>query len=151
MLYANSREHFRNYCLSHVQLIAFLNFALLFLKIICRVSVEMSFFDIVHQLCIQREHLGAIQIIREPVWSWLRDHCASLTTMSANAAFSDILTTNTIGASTDDVKSVFLIQQRNQSFCSLCDKYKTICTTNILMTELSTNCIILCINSVWMS
>ena len=56
-----------------------------------------EFFDIIHQSCIQREHVGAIEIAREPVWSWLRDHCASFTTMTADALFSDIFRTNTIG------------------------------------------------------
>ena len=116
----------------HVHLIAFLKFVWPFLKIICRVSVEMIIFDIAPQSCIQREHFGAIEIAREPVWSWLRDHCASLTTMSADAVFSHIFRTNTTGVLTDDIKSLLLIQQRNQSFCSLCSN-QIVTNTNIFV------------------
>ena len=42
-------------------------------------------------------------------------------TMSADAVFSDIFTLNTVGIMTHHLESLFLIQLRNHSVCSLCN------------------------------
>lgn len=114
----NGRAHFSNYCLSHVGKFScavdcFLELCFAVFKNHLQNVSRNEFFDIIHQSCIQREHLGAIEVAREPLWSWLRDHCASFGTMSADAVFSDIFRANTIGVLTDDIKSSFLIQQCN--------------------------------------
>ena len=58
---------------------------------------------------------------REPVWGHLREHCNSFASMSTNAVFSDTFRLNTVGAMTElELKSLFLIQQSNQSVCSFC-------------------------------
>lgn len=59
--------------------------------------------------------------VREPVWAYLRQHCNSFATMSADAVFSDIFTLNTVGAMTQELKSLFLIQHENRTICSLCN------------------------------
>ena len=59
-------------------------------------------------------------LIREPIWAHLRERCNSFASMSANAVFSDIFRLNTVGAMTQELKSLFLIQQSNQSVCSFC-------------------------------
>ena len=41
--------------------------------------------------------------------------------MSADAVFSDIFTLNTVLIMTEELKSLFLLQQTNQSVCSLCN------------------------------
>ena len=41
--------------------------------------------------------------------------------MSLDAVFSDIFTLNTVGVMTEELKSLFLIQQSNQSICSSCN------------------------------
>ena len=37
--------------------------------------------------------------------------------LSADAVFSDILTLNTVGVMTQELKSLFLVQRSNQSVC----------------------------------
>ena len=60
-------------------------------------------------------------LVREPVWGHLREHCNSFASMSTNAVFSDTFRLNTVGAMTElKLKSLFLIQQSNQSVCSFC-------------------------------
>ena len=60
-------------------------------------------------------------VVREPVWVYLRQHCNSFAAMSADAVFSDIFTLDTVGMMTEELKSLFLIQQSNQSVCSSCN------------------------------
>ena len=59
--------------------------------------------------------------LREPVWAHWRRHCNSFAACSDDAVFSDIFTLNTIGAMTDELKSLFLVQQSNQTVCSSCN------------------------------
>ena len=60
-------------------------------------------------------------LVREPVWGHLRERCNSFASMSTNAVFSDTFRLNTVGAVTElELKSLFLIQQSNQSVCSFC-------------------------------
>ena len=59
-----------------------------------------------------------MSLIREPVWSYLRQLCNSFASMSAHAVFSDIFTLNTVGTMNQQLESLFLIQQKNQSVCS---------------------------------
>ena len=81
----------------------------------------MIFFSILYQSHVLRESSCDMNQVREPVWAWLREHCPSFTTMSADAVFSDIFRINTVGDMTDELKSLFLIDQRNLSTCSLCN------------------------------
>ena len=60
-------------------------------------------------------------VVREGVWTYLRQHCNSFASMSADAVFSDIFTLNTVGVMTEELRSVFFIQQSNQSICSSCN------------------------------
>ena len=53
--------------------------------------------------------------VREPVWTYLRQHCNSFATLSADAVLSDIFTVNTVGMMTQELKSLFLLQKSNQS------------------------------------
>ncbi|CAH3186820.1 unnamed protein product, partial [Porites lobata] len=93
-----------------------------------KITTRNEFFDVIYESCNQRENLGAIDIVREPVWLWLRDHCSSFSAMTANAVFSDIFTLNTVGELSEDLKSLFVVQQCNQSRCASCGNqiiYKT--------------------------
>ena len=40
--------------------------------------------------------------------------------MTANAVFSDIFTLSTVGVLSEDLKSLFVVQQCNHSCCTLC-------------------------------
>lgn len=119
------RNHFQNYCLTHDQ------------KFSCAVDCFLElcygifwtrhhnvtrneFFDIIYESCNSRQLFGAVETAREPVWSSIRNRCPSFLGMTANAVFSDIFTMRNVGSLSDDLKSLFLIQQRSQTCCSLC-------------------------------
>ena len=76
-------------------------------------------FEILYQSNMQRENIGAVETVREPVWSWLQEHCASFAPMTAVAVFSNIFTMNALRFNWWP-EVTFFIQQCNQSFCSLC-------------------------------
>ena len=77
-----------------------------------------GFFQDIYEACNQRENLGAAEVVLEPVWSLIRDPCPSFSAMTADTVFSDIFTMQTFGDLTNDFKSLYLIQQCNQTcFC----------------------------------
>ena len=131
--YSFGRDHFSNYCLNNAGKFscAVDCFLELCYGVFCNhlhSTTRNEFFDVIYESCNQRENLGAIDIVREPVWLWLRDHCSSFSAMTANAVFSDIFTLNTVGVLSEDLKSLFVVQQCNQSCCASCGKqiiYKT--------------------------
>lgn len=99
------RDHLRNYCLNHVAKFScavdcFLELCFFVFKNHLENITRNVFFDIVYQSFIQRENHGAIEIVREPVWSWLRNHCSSFSTISADAVFSDVFRMSTFGVLT---------------------------------------------------
>ena len=79
-----------------------------------------EFFQIVHESCNARQILGVVEDVRDPLWSWIRNHKASFFAMIADAVFSDIFSERTFGRMTDELKSFFILQQYNQSSCTLC-------------------------------
>ena len=123
--YSFGRDHFSNYCLNNAG--KFSCAVDCFLELCYGVfynhlhnTTHNEFFDIIYESCNQREILGAIDIVREPVWLWLRDHCTSFSAMTANAVFSDIFTLSTVGVLSEGLNSLFVVQQCNQSCCGSC-------------------------------
>ena len=123
--YSFGRDHFSNYCLNNAG--KFSCAVDCFLELCYGVfwnhlhnTTRNEFFDLIYESCNQRENPGAIDIVREPVWLWLRDHCSSFSAMTASAVFSDIFTLSTVGVLSEDLKSLFVVQQCNQSCCSSC-------------------------------
>lgn len=128
----NSRKHFMNICLTQpgkfscaVDSFLELTFAIFkdSLKHACIDSND--FFQIVVKACLQLENNDAqadITVVREPVWAYLRQHCYSFATSSDDAVFSDIFTLNTVVVMTQELKSLFLVQQIEQSICLCCSK-----------------------------
>ena len=80
-----------------------------------------------------------LELLREPVWAWLRQHCPSFTDMSANAVFSDIFRLSTVGQMNMELKSLFLIEQTNQSFFCTCNHPITKCTSVFVLYKTSRN------------
>lgn len=105
------------------------------------IFIVMSFFDIICESCNQCKNLGAIDIVREPVWLWLRDRCISFSPMSADTVFSDIFTLFTVGVLSEDLKSFFVAQQCNQSCCASCGN-QIIYNTSIFVLYISCSDII---------
>ena len=108
-------------------------------------------------------------VVRERVWAYLREHCSSFASMTADAVFSDIFTLNTVGVMTQELESLFLIQaplslHHNQFenyvseavlpnsrtlYCELCEENfgdismlrHVVTLPTFLIAELSSNCI----------
>ena len=124
----NERRNFMNYCLTHPSKFScavdsFLELTFAIFKDLLKHVNRNEFFEILFQACIQLEKydvLTDMTVVREDVWTYLRQHCNSFASMSADAVFSDIFTLNTV-VMTEELKSLFLIQQSNQSICSSCN------------------------------
>ena len=117
---SNVRDHFRNYCLTSVGKFScavdcFLELCFLVFRNHLENITCNEFFRVIYLSCIQRQNLGAVEVVREPLWSLVRYRCESFFAMTADAVFSDIFTLRTVGDLTDDLKSLFLVQQCNQS------------------------------------
>ena len=118
-------NHFRNYCLSHAGKFScavdcFLELCFSVFHNDLHNINRNEFFNIVYESCNIRLNLGAVELVRQPVWSWIKDHCASFSAMTADAVFSDIFTSRTFGDISEDLKSMFLVKQCNQTLCTLC-------------------------------
>ena len=60
-----------------------------------------EFFQKLSEACFQLENYDLqtdMTLIREPIWAHLRERCNSFASMSANAVFSDIFRSNTVGS-----------------------------------------------------
>lgn len=94
-----------------------------------------DFFDMVLQACQQLEMqsvLTDLMNVREPVWAHLRRHCNSFAACSDDAVFSDTFNLNTVGAMKDELKSLFLVQQSNQTVFSSCNN-PIVSNTNVFV------------------
>ena len=123
---SNVRDYFHNYCLTNVgkfpcAVDCFLELCYFVFRNHLQNTTYNDFFQVIYDSCNQRENLGAVEVVREPVWSLIRDRCASFSAMTANAVFSDIFTMQTFGDLTNALKSSFLIEQCNQTCCTLCN------------------------------
>ena len=115
-----------------------------FLELSCVIFVDSlrnisrnPFLEILYHACLLLQNSNVhtdLELLREPVWAWLRQHCPSFTDMSANAVFSDIFRLSTVGQMNMELKSLFLIQQTNQSFCCTCNHPITKCTSVFVYT-----------------
>ena len=117
-----------NYCLTHpgkfsCAVDSFLELSFVIFKDAVKDIQRNEFFQILFETCEQLQDDVQIDmtVVREPIWAYLRQHCNSFAAMSANAVFSDIFTLNTVGIMTQELKSLFVIQQNNQSICSSCN------------------------------
>lgn len=125
----NARRHFMNSCLTHsgkfsCAVDCFLELSVAIFKDSLKDIERNEFFQTLFEACLQLENHNVqteMTEVREAVWVYLRQHCNSFAAMSADAVFSDIFTLNTVGMMTEELKSLFLIQQSNQSICSSCN------------------------------
>ena len=109
------RNHFQNYCLTHFGKFScavdcFLELCYFIFWTPLHNITRNEFFDIIYESCNARQNFGAVDIVREPVWSSIRNQCPFFYGMTADAVFSDIFTTRTVGNLSVDLKSLFLIQ-----------------------------------------
>ena len=127
---ANSnRRHFMNYCLTHsgrfsCAVDSFLELAFAIFRDSLQHVERNEFFQTLFEACVHLQSCNVetdMTLIREPVWAYLRQHCNSFATMSADAVFSDIFKLSTVGVMTQELQSLFLVKERNQSVCSLCN------------------------------
>lgn len=118
-----------NYCLTHpgrysCAVDSFLEHAFAIFGDSLQNIERNEFFETLYEACLHLQNCNVgtdMSLIREPVWSYLRQRCNSFASMSAHAVFSDIFTLNTVGTMNQQLESLFLIQQKNQSVCSSCN------------------------------
>ena len=138
-------RHFINYCFKHPG--KFSCAVDCFLELSCVIFVDSlrnisrnPFFEILYHACfilLQNSNVHTdLELLREPVWAWLRQHCPSFTDMSANAVFSAIFRLSTVSQMNMELKWLFLIQQTNQSFCCTCK----VQIQNVLVSLFYTRC-----------
>ena len=102
-----------------MQLIAFLSYVILFCPNHLQNITCNDFCQVIYELCNQRKNLGAVEVVREPLWPLIRG--PSFSAMITDAVFSDIFTMQTFGDLTNDLKALFLIQQCSQTCCIVCN------------------------------
>ena len=125
-------RHFINYCFKHPGKFSCAVDCFLELSCVIFVDSRNPFFETLYHVCLLLQNSNVhtdLELLREPVWAWLRRHCPSFSDMSANAVFSDIFRLSTVGQMNMELKSLFLIQQTNQSFCCTCNHRITKCTS----------------------
>lgn len=135
---SNVRDHFRNYCLTNVGKFScavdcFLELCYFVFRNHLQNITCNDFFQVISEACNQRAIVGAVDVVREPIWSLIRGRCPSFSSMTANAVFSDIFTMQAFGDLTSDLKSLFLIQQCNQTCCTLCNNQILKTTSTIVL------------------
>ena len=123
-LLSPGRSHNTNYCLTNVAKFScavdcFLELCYFVFRNHLENITCNDIFQVIYDSCNRRENLGAVEIVREPVWSLIRGRCTSFSAMTADAVLSDIFTMQTFGDLTNDLKSLFLIEQCNQTCCAL--------------------------------
>ena len=74
------RSHFQNYCLRHFGKFScavdcFLELCYAIFRSQLHNITRNDFFDLIYESCIARQNLGAVDIVREPVWSYIRNFC----------------------------------------------------------------------------
>lgn len=83
---SNVRDYFRNYCLINVGKFScavdcFLELCYFVFRNHLQNITCNDFFQVIYELCNQRENLGAVEIKRKPVWSLIRGRCPSFSTL----------------------------------------------------------------------
>ena len=111
----NNRRHFMNYCLTHsgrfsCAVDSFLELTFAIFRDSLRRVERNDFFQTLFEACVHLQSCNGemdMTLIREPVWAYLRQHCNSFATMSADAVFSDIFKLSTVGVMTEELQSFF--------------------------------------------
>ena len=96
----DNRRHFMNYCLTHpgrysCAVDSFLELAFAIFGDSLQHIERNEFFETLYEACLHLQNCNVdtdMSLIREPVWSHLRQRCNSFASMSAHAVFSDIFT-----------------------------------------------------------
>ena len=70
---------------------------------------------------------------REPVWSYIKDVCSSLSATDCNACFSQIFKKKTFGYLNEEKESLFMRLRTFDSFCRSCSNSLTL-NSSILLT-----------------
>lgn len=68
-----------------------------------------------------RENTSFLREIRDPVWSYLIQHCASFVPRDCNACFSQIFEEQTFGYLNEEEEKLFTTLRNFESFCVTCE------------------------------
>lgn len=117
-----------------------------FFPFLSKLSARSEFLELLfNALADYCEFSNKIQLlseIRDPVWSYLRQHCSSFQARDCNAAFSQIFEEKkTFGSLNTEELSLFATQRVFESYCESCENQITLDSriffTFVTQTELS--------------
>ena len=102
----------------------------LFLPFLSKLTVRSEFpellFSALSHYCQFSGNKEFLADIREPVWLYLIEKCASFRQRDCNACFSQIFEENTFGKLTAMELSLFATQRLFESYCITCQKQVTL-------------------------
>ena len=98
----------------------------LFLPVLQKLSARSQFPELLFAAASDYQNQGGNPIhfagIREPVWSYLRDHRSLFQVRDCNASFSQIFKEKTFGKLNPDEVNLFATQRLFESYCPTCNK-----------------------------
>ena len=102
----------------------------LFFPYLSHLPARNEFTDVLFNGCSDyirsREDSLLLREIREPVWSYIIDHCSSFVARDCNACFSQIFERRTFGIMHVEEESLFATLRTFDSFCSKCANLVTL-------------------------
>ena len=112
----------------------------LFLPVLQKLSARSQFPELLFAAASDYQNQGGNPIhfagIREPVWSYLRDHRSLFQVRDCNASFSQIFKEKTFGKLNPDEVNLFATQRLFESYCPTCSKNVNL-NSNIFLTCVS--------------
>ena len=112
----------------------------LFLPVLQKLSARSQFPELLFAAASDYQNQGGNPIhfagIREPVWSYLRDHRSLFQVRDCNASFSQIFKEKTFGKLNPDEVNLFATQRLFESYCPTCNKNVNL-NSNIFLTCVS--------------
>ena len=104
--------------------------AYLFLPHLSHLPIRHTFTALLFNTCSDylnsRENSSLLKEIRDPIWSYLIEHCSSLVARDYNACFSQIFQEKTFGDLNAEEEKLIATLRTFESFCSTCQNYVTL-------------------------
>lgn len=116
--------------------------AYLFLPHLSNLSVRNEFTDLLFNTCLDylcsRDNSLLLRDLRDPVWSYIIDHCSSFVARDCNACFSEIFEEKTFGFLNEEEENLFTTLRSFDSICNTCEQVITL-NSRIILTVVTIN------------